>query len=482
METVFIGGKFRVFTNQRSLKHLLTQVMQTPEQHKWAAKLLGYDFEVYYKPGKENKVADALSRIEKPQVFAFSIPTFPWLQELRDYYLHNPDGKKLLDRFLTQPATLPGYTFNDGLLYFHRLFIPQLPLFRQQLLHEFHSSPIGGHSGIAATIRRLNGSFFWPNLKQDVTKFITECTTCQQTKYSTHKPYGLLQALPVPNQVWEEISMDFITSLPPSNGKTAIWVIVDRLSKFAHFIALPPHHTAASLATIFLHDIYRLHGLPKSIISDRDPIFLSRFWKELFNKIGTKLLHSSAYHPQTDGKTEVVNRCLESYLRCFACDEPTSWSKYLYLAEFWYNTSYHSAIEMAPFQALYGHPPPSIPHYTLGSSQVASIDSTLMEHQRLISLLKETLKRTRQRMTEQANKHRMEKEFAIGDMVYLRLRIYRQTSVAKRDVQKLKSILDIGASKGTVALSNSLHEKIYRKLPQVISSFSLFSLEIDCLK
>ncbi|GJU97129.1 ty3-gypsy retrotransposon protein [Tanacetum coccineum] len=355
-----LGRKFRVFTDQRSLKHLLTQVMQTPEQHKWAAKLLGYDFEVYYKPGKENRVADALSRLEDPrledpQVFTLSMPTFPWMQELRHYYLNSTEGKKLLDRYSKNPATLPGYTLNDGLLYFHnRLCIPQLPSFRQKLLHEFHSSPVGGHSGINATIRRLNASFFWPNLKQDVTRFITECTTCQQTKYSTHKPYGLLQALPIPNQVWEEISMDFITSLPPSNGKTAIWVIVDRLSKFAHFIALPPHYTAASLATIFLHDIYRLHGLPKSILSDRDPIFLSRFWKELFSKIGTKLLHSSAYHPQTDGQTEVVNRCLESYLRCFACDEPTSWSKYLYLAEFWYNTSYHSAIEMAPFQALYG--------------------------------------------------------------------------------------------------------------------------------
>nr|GEV99242.1 Ty3/gypsy retrotransposon protein [Tanacetum cinerariifolium] len=235
-----LGSKFRVFTDQRSLKHLLTQVMQNLGQHKWAVKLLGYDFEVYYKPGKENRVVDALIRIEKPQVFAFS-----WMQELRDYYLHNSEGKKLLERFSSQPTTLP------------------------------------------------------------------------------------------------------------------------------------------------------------------------------------------------DGQTEVVNRCLESYLRCFACDEPTSWSKYLYLAKFWYNTSYHSAIEMAPFQALYGRPPPSIPHYTLGSSQVASIDTTLMEHQRLISLLKETLQRTRQRMTEQANKHRMEKEFEVGDMVYLSLRIYRQSSVAKRDVQKL---------------------------------------------
>nr|GEX51401.1 Ty3/gypsy retrotransposon protein [Tanacetum cinerariifolium] len=217
----------------------------------------------------------------------------------------------------------------------------------------------------------------------------------------------------------------------------AITEAVKKWRQFTHFLALSPNYTATTLATLYLQHVYRLHGIPKTIVSDRDPIFLSRFWKELFNKIGTQLLYSSAYHPQTDGQTEVVNRCLESYLWCFSCDEPKDWSKYLYLAEFWYNTSYHSAIEMTPFQALYGRPPPTIPHYTLGSSQVASIDSTLLEHQRLLALLKDTLAKTRQRMTDQANKHRLDKEFQVGEFVYLRLRVYRQTTVAKRDVQKL---------------------------------------------
>lgn len=437
-----LGRRFRVFTDQRSLKHLMSQVIQSPEQHKWASKLLGYDFEVHYKPGKENIVADALSRQDEPHLFALSVPTFPWLHELRDYYTSTQEGRDLLQRISYPTETISGYHIHDGLVYVHkRLFIPEIASLRFKLLQEFHSSPLGGHSGITTTIRRLNGPFAWPNLCKDVTRFVNECTVCQQTKYSTQKPYGLLQALPIPNKVWEEISMDFITNLPPTGGKTTIWVIVDRLTKFAHFLALSPHYTAASLANIFLHEIYRLHGLPKTILSDRDPIFLSRFWKELFEKIGTKLLHSSAYHPQTDGQTEVVNRCLESYLCCFACDEPNQWSKYLYLAEFWYNTSFHSAIEMTPFQALYGREPPSIPHYTLGSSQVASIDSTLEEHHRVISLLKETLRKTRQRMTDQANKHRLEKEFAVGELVYLRLRIYRQSSVAKRISKNLVGVI-----------------------------------------
>ncbi|GKC91091.1 ty3-gypsy retrotransposon protein [Tanacetum coccineum] len=308
-----LGRTFRVFTDQRSLKHLLTRVVQSPEQYKWASKLLGYDFEIHYKPGKENRVADALSRIEESQLLSLSTPIFPWLQELRDYYSTTPEGREFVTRVAQHVDALPDHHIHDGLVYIRdRLFIPDIPSLRLKLLNEFHSTTIGGHSGITATIKRISGSFSWPHLRKDVTRFIHECTICQQTKYSRQKPYGLLQALPIPNQVWEEISMDFITNLPNSNGKSAIWVIVDRLTKFAHFLALPPHYTAASLATLFLNHIYRLHGLPKSILSDRDPIFLSRFWKELFGQIGTKLLHSSAYHPQTDGQTEVVNRCLES--------------------------------------------------------------------------------------------------------------------------------------------------------------------------
>lgn len=140
--------------------------------------------------------------------------------------------------------------------------------------------------------------------------------------------------------------MDFIVQLPPSHGKTTIWVVIDRLSKFGHFIALGNHYTAATLTHEFLANIYHLHGIPKSIVSDRDPLFLSKFWVELFKQLGTTLAHSSAYHPQSDGQSEVLNRCLETYLRCFASDEPKSWSRYLHLAEFWYNSSHHTAIGM----------------------------------------------------------------------------------------------------------------------------------------
>ncbi|KAL0444684.1 UNVERIFIED_CONTAM: hypothetical protein Slati_2191100 [Sesamum latifolium] len=192
-------------------------------------------------------------------------------------------------------------------------------------------------------------------MNRDVRNFIKTCPDCQQNKYSTHAPYGLLQPLPNPNIVWDEISMDFITHLHNSSGKMVIWVVVDRLSKFTHFIALPTGFTAISLASIFLSKIYRLHGAPRVIVSDRDRVFMIQFWKELFRLLGTTLAFSSSYHPQTDGQTEVLNRCLETYLLCFVSDEPRLWLKFLPLAEFWYSTSYHSSIGMTPIKALYSH-------------------------------------------------------------------------------------------------------------------------------
>lgn len=148
--------------------------------------------------------------------------------------------------------------------------------------------------------------------------------------------------------------MDFITGLPVSMGKTSILVIVDRLTKAAHFVGLPSHLNAQKLAAIFTIEFIRLHGFPRSIVSDRDPLFLSKFWLELFALNKTTLAMSSAYHPQTDGQTEVLNRCLEDYLRCFVNDEPKRWYHYLPWAEWSYNTAWQSSIRMTPFQAVYG--------------------------------------------------------------------------------------------------------------------------------
>jgi hypothetical protein len=171
---------------------------------------------------------------------------------------------------------------------------------------------------------------------------------------------GLLQPLAIPSQHWEEVSMDFIIELLKSEGKSVIMVIFDRLTKYAHFCALSHPFKASTVSTAFMETVQKLHGIPKIIVSDKDPIFTGHFWIELFPCLGTQFAHSSSYHPQSDGQTETVNKFLEGYLHCFVSNKQTQWFKWLPLAKSWYNTSFHTATKMTPFMALYGYHPPSI--------------------------------------------------------------------------------------------------------------------------
>ena len=192
--------------------------------------------------------------------------------------------------------------------------------------------------------------------------------------------------------------MDFVEGLPNSHGKTVILVVVDRLSKYTHFIALSHPYTAVEVAQAFLDTIYKLHGMPKSIVSDLDPIFTSNFWREMFRLQRTKLNLSTSYHPQTDGQTEVGNRCLEGYLRCMTGDRPKAWAHWLPLAEWWFNTNYHTATKLTPYQVVYGRVPPSHIHYITGVSNMAAVDQWGRDREATLKLLKEYLVQAQNRM------------------------------------------------------------------------------------
>ena len=231
--------------------------------------------------------------------------------------------------------------------------------------------------------------------------------------------------------------MDFIEALPKSEGYTVILVVVDRFTKYAHFIPLKHPFSAPVVAKAFLHTLVNLHGPPHTIVSDRDKIFTSHFWRDLFKLWDTKLLMSTAYHPQTDGQSERVNRCLEMFLRCAVHDTPTKWHAWLPLAEFWYNTNYHSSLECSPFKALYGYEPTYGVFPSLLQSDNIDVAQWLQEHQAHIVVLKAHLFKAQAKMKHYADKNRTPRMFSVGDEVFLKLQPYAHTTVANRPCAKL---------------------------------------------
>jgi hypothetical protein len=308
---------------------------------------------------------------------------------------------------------------------------------RLQILAAMHSSALGGHSGFPVTYSRLKKYFHWTGMKSEVKSFVQNCQICQQAKPERVRYPGLLQPLPVPDSAWEIVSLDFVEGLPKSGSFNCILVVVDKFSKVAHFIPLKHPFTALLVARAYMDNIYKLQGMPVSLVSDRDRVFTSNLWKELFGLSGVTLHMSSSYHPQSNGQTERVNQCLETFLRCFVHAIPSKWHSWLPLAEFWYNTSEHSALGRSPFEVLYGRSPQ---HFGLDSASTcasADLSSWLAEREVMQALVKQQLYRAQDRMKRQADKGRSEREFQVGDQVYLKLQPYVQSSLAPRSNMKL---------------------------------------------
>jgi hypothetical protein len=277
-----IGRHFKVKTDHDSLKYFLEQRLSSEEQQKWVTKILGYDFEIVYKRGKKNVVVDAHSRKDE-YVEAFlcviSIIQPDWIVEARDEWKNEEKVWNLIQRLQQESSASDTFRWkNDSVWYKDRLYLCKKSQLKQKVLFELHTSPVGGHLGFLKTYHRVKKEFFWDGIKTDVQRFVVECLVCQQNKVETIKTPGLLQPLAIPSQRWEEDSMDFITGLLKSEGKSVIMVIVDRLTKYAHFCALSRPFKTITVATKFMETVQKLHGSPKIIVSDKDPIFTGHFW------------------------------------------------------------------------------------------------------------------------------------------------------------------------------------------------------------
>ncbi|GJV96927.1 putative nucleotidyltransferase, ribonuclease H [Tanacetum coccineum] len=277
-----------------------------------------------------------------------------------------------------------------------------------------------------AMILLVETSHKMQGMKQDVATFVSKCMTCQQVKIEHQRASGLLQPLEIPMWKWDEISMDFVTGLPTTQKRhDAIWVVVDRLTKSAHFLPIRKNYGISKLAEIFRQEIVRLHGTPTSIVSDRDPKFTSRFWKGLQKAWGTRLKFSTAFHPQTDGQSERTIQTLEDMLRACALEWTGSWDEYLCLVEFAYNNSWHASIKAAPFELLYGRKCRApICWDEVGERLIEGPELIEITNEK-VAVAKEKLKEARSRQKSYADKHRRDLEFQVGDRVFLKVSPFR---------------------------------------------------------
>ncbi|GKD02739.1 putative nucleotidyltransferase, ribonuclease H [Tanacetum coccineum] len=343
------GETCDIFTDHKSLKYIFTQKELNMRQRRWLELLKDYDANIQYHPGKANVVADALSKKSYGSMYCL-ITQSEIVADLNrsevEIYIGKADGviaqmrvkSSLLMRIKEaqkddgelwaimqnlEDGKQDGFWLDDHEVLWcgDRLCVPDNTEIREALLSEAHSSLVSIHLGSTKMYLDLKQNFWWSGKKKDVVEFVTKCLTCQQVKIEHKRASGLLQQLEIPIWKWKNITMDLVTGLPKMLRKNdLIWVVVDRLTKSAHSLAIRERYSASKLAEIFQKEIISLHGTPVSIVSDRDPRFTSQFWKGFQRAWGTKLNYSTAFHPLIDDQSERTIQTLEDMLRCCALE------------------------------------------------------------------------------------------------------------------------------------------------------------------
>ncbi|GJW73627.1 putative reverse transcriptase domain-containing protein [Tanacetum coccineum] len=298
----------------------------------------------------------------------------------------------------------------------------------------------------------LKKLYWWPNMKAEIATYASNCLTYAKVKAEHQKPSGLLQQPEIPEWKWEKITMDFVSGLPRTpSGYDSIWVIVDRLPKFAHFLPMKKTDSIEKLAQLYLKEIVCKHSVPTLIISDRDSLLTSRFWKSLQEAMGTQLDMGTAYHPETDGQSERTIQTLEDMLRACVIDFGSSWDRHLPLVEFSYNNSYHASIKAAPFEALYGQKCRTLVYWSeVGDSQLTG-PKLVRETTEMIVQIKNRLLTARSRQKSYTDVRRKPMEFQVGDMVMLKvspwkgvIRFGKRSKLSPRYIGPFKIIERIG--------------------------------------
>ncbi|GJX03319.1 putative reverse transcriptase domain-containing protein [Tanacetum coccineum] len=426
------GTRCTVFTDHKSLQHILDQKELNMRQRRWLELLSDYDCDIRYHPGKANVVADALShkeRIEPLRVRALVMTIgldLPkrileaQIEAQKPENLVNEDVGGIIRRDIPKERLEPRA---DGTLCLHgRSWLPCYGDLRSVIMHESHKSKYSIHPGSEKMYQDVKKLYWWPNMKADIATYVSKCLTCARVKAEHQRPSGLLVQPEIPEWKWDNITMDFITKLPKSpQGFDTIWVIMDRLTKSAHFLPIRENDPLDKLARLYLNRIVARHGIPASIICDRDGRFTSNFWRSFQKALGTDISMSTAYHPETNGQSETTIQTLKDMLRACVIDFGKGWVKHLPLAEFLYNNSYYASIKAAPYETLYGRKCRSpVCWAEVGEAQLTGLE-LIQETTEKIVLIKQRMQGAQDRQKSYADRKRKSMEFEIGDRVMLKV-------------------------------------------------------------
>jgi RNase H-like domain found in reverse transcriptase/Reverse transcriptase (RNA-dependent DNA polymerase)/Integrase zinc binding domain/Chromo (CHRromatin Organisation MOdifier) domain len=379
--------KIEIWTDHKNLEYFMTAKKLNRRQARWSLYLSRFNFSLHHRPGRSMGKTDALSRrsdhgdgsddnrdivLLQPDLFVVRAlegiaPEGEERDILRDIRRTNrsslyEDVVALAVKELRKGSTLSlhaaEWTEKEGLLYFwDRIYVPNDPRLRRRIISQHHDSQIAGHPGRWKTLELISRNYWWPQMSQLIGQYCRTCDLCLRTKVPRRKPIGELHPLPVPESHWSVVSVDFIVELPESNGYDAVMCCVDSVGKRAHFIPTHTTVTALGAARLYLHHVWKLHGLPDAFLCDRGPQFVAEFTRELYRLLGIKLFASTAYHPQTDGQTERVNQELEQFIRLFVNECQDDWDDLLPMGEFAYNNHIHSSTQQTPFMMDMGRHP-----------------------------------------------------------------------------------------------------------------------------
>ena len=412
---------FVVWTDHKHLEYIRSAKRLNSRQARWALFFTRFDFSLSYRPGSKNIKPDALSRQFQPEsspshpesiiapTCVIGLVTWEVEDKVKRSHAEHPAPSACPDNLLFVPATL-----------------------RTQVLQWGHNSRLACHSGVRRSLALIRQRFWWSSMEEDTKEFIAACLVCSQNKTSRQAPSGLLHPLPIPHRPWSHISLDFVIGLPPSDGNTVILTVIDRFSKSALLIPLIKLPTAKETAEIMLQHVFRLHGLPCDVVSDRGPQFTSRFWTEFCRLLGASVSLSSGFHPQSNGQAERINQEMETALRCLASSTPSAWAKQLIWVEYAHNTLPSSATGLSPFQCSRGYQPPLFSAQERPAS-VPSAQAFVNRCRRMWLKARSALLRTSDRYQRSANRRRKPApHYSPGQRVWLSTRDLRLRVESKK--------------------------------------------------